>query len=177
MKITVIDLESTCWEDKKFQQQYSEIIEIGCVSFDSYTGIIDNARSIYVKPALPISIYCNELTGITQKVIDKQGKSLKDAIAELKKYYKTNKTWVSWGTYDYVMLKKECNNKNVEFPFKEGNHVNLKNIHAIMEDVKPMGLKRALDYYGIKFEGNHHSGKDDAYNTARIFKEIYLKGK
>ncbi len=35
-----------------------------------------------------------------------------------------------------------------------------------------MGLKRALDYLNMDFEGNHHSGADDAYNTARILSTI-----
>jgi inhibitor of KinA sporulation pathway (predicted exonuclease) len=37
---------------------------------------------------------------------------------------------------------------------------------------KMMGLKRALNYMNMDFEGNHHSGADDAYNAARILREI-----
>ena len=37
---------------------------------------------------------------------------------------------------------------------------------------KQIGLKRALDYLNMDFEGKHHSGADDAYNTARILTKI-----
>ncbi|WEK69534.1 MAG: hypothetical protein P0Y62_17140 [Candidatus Chryseobacterium colombiense] len=37
---------------------------------------------------------------------------------------------------------------------------------------KMMGLKRALKFLNMNFEGNHHSGADDAYNAAKILREI-----
>ncbi|WPO90319.1 hypothetical protein [Chryseobacterium sp. HR92] len=37
---------------------------------------------------------------------------------------------------------------------------------------KSIGLKRALGHLNMDFEGTHHSGADDAYNTARILSKI-----
>ena len=49
-KVTVIELEMTCWEDKVYQEEYSENIEIGCALLDITDGKILDSRSIYVTP-------------------------------------------------------------------------------------------------------------------------------
>ena len=186
-KITIVDLEATCWEDKQYQQTMSEIIEIGCASLHLNTGIIDNVRSIYIIPfglqneidgqrfKYPIiSDYCTNLTGITKNKLMKQGKTFDEAIKELKKYYPTSAPWMSWGMYDCSMLDHECVVHNVTYPFKRGNHLNLKNLFGLVrKSKKGIGLRKALEVLGMEFEGSQHSGKDDAYNTGRIAKELF----
>jgi len=173
-KISIIDLEATCWEDKEKQWRYSEIIEIGCALIDVQKAEIIDNRSIYVFPTqqvgMPISEYCTKLTGITTNLLMKRGKTLIEAIAELKKHYPTGKTWMSWGAYDQNQLLKECKAKSIEFPFRMGYHVNAKNLFGLVrkDKGKSVGLAKAMELFDLKFEGRQHSGKDDAYNIARV---------
>jgi len=185
-KIIVIDLEATCWENKEYQQVASEIIEIGACELDIKSGDITNSRSIYVTPTnlsrdkngdtyqYPIiSDYCTNLTGITRSMLLKQGKSFKGAIEELQKYYAVSRTWMSWGRYDMEMLDHQCMVENVNYPFKYGNHINLKNLFGLVrKDTKGIGMKKACELLDITMVGNHHSGKDDAYNTGQIARKI-----
>lgn len=172
-KLTIIDLEATCWELPEPNKE-SEIIEIGCSLIDLHKlEIIDN-RSIYVLPikehSFPLSPFCTELTGITTSKLRKQGKTLEGAIEELKKYYPTSKPWASWGAYDLRMLKQDCKDKNIPFPFIDGNHINAKSLFSILLRItnKSYGVQKALKHLNIPFEGSPHSGKDDAYNIAKI---------
>jgi inhibitor of KinA sporulation pathway (predicted exonuclease) len=180
-KIVVVDLEATCWEDKEYQKENSEIIEIGVCTLNTSDGSITDSRSIYVIPEKiseknkypVISDYCINLTGITLNKLLKQGKSLEDAFKELKKNYSTSKIWMSWGNSDRVMIERECKEKGLEYPFKHGKHINAKDLFGLIrKNKRGVGMKKALEILNIPLIGNHHSGKDDAYNTAQIIAKI-----
>ena len=198
-KIVVLDLEATCWDDNGTKAEFyrkSEIIEIGICEIDVTKGIIDNKRSIYVKPIMEynqtLSDFCVDLTGITVDTLEKRGKYLPDAIAELRKHYPTSKTWGSWGGFDLTLLKKNCeefrervksfDSINVDvskydmndlFPFNESMYINFKNLYGLMRKMKRSpGMKKALELENLTLDGKHHSGKDDAANTAKIVQKL-----
>ena len=80
---------------------------------------------------------------------------------------------MSWGRYDLTMLEDECTKLKVDFPFNRGDHINLKNLFGLVrKDSKGTGMKKACELLNIKMSGKHHSGKDDAYNTAKIAREV-----
>lgn len=173
MRLFTTDLEATCWEnDGPFQRENSEIIEIGGVGFNPDTKF-EKSIQIYIKPAKhpKLTDYCVKLTGITQETVD-AAQPAGEAYLRLYKFLSENNllkcVMVSWGRYDWHMLRKEMINHGFIFPFR--GHINLKDAFAAWEGRKPMGLKRAIESLGWTFEGNHHSGLADAQNTNRILK-------
>ena len=184
-KITIIDIEATCWEKTSKQDYYekSEIIEFGCALLDVKTGqILDNC-SIYVKPTWEwnqkLSDCCINLTGITDDLLKKQGKSFESAIIELKNRFFTSKTWMSWGAFDKRFLRRKCEQFDLSFPFKDGMHINAKNLFTLMSRklTRSVGMKKAMEMLNLELEGQHHSGKDDAYNIAKIVRKILWEDK
>jgi len=186
-KINIIDLECTCWEDDSdYQVHNSEIIEIGLCELNLKTREINNCRTIYVRsrcfeeelkgkkfPRPVISDYCTQLTGISHKILLKQGKSLSDAIAEIEKHYARSKIWMSWGNFDKKMITIECLANKLLFPFSNEKHINAKALFGLKFALnKGFGLDKALSELKLSFEGNKHCGKDDAYNTARVISKV-----
>lgn len=171
-KVIVLDIESTCWQPRNSQpkNEISEIIEIGLAIVNTKSLSIEDKESIIIKPVRSkISKFCTELTTLTQEQVDK-GIFFEDACTLLQdKYSSKNFTWISWGAYDRKMFESQCRETCVEYPFGK-NHINLKNIFAIMYGIEQeLNVPKALDYLNLSFEGTLHRGIDDAHNIARIF--------
>jgi inhibitor of KinA sporulation pathway (predicted exonuclease) len=162
-RVVCFDLEMCCWEGKT-----GEIIEIGLAEIDLPTTSIVKRSQFYVKPDHDeISEYCVELTGITQRIVNRQGRPLADVLKSVEKAYgSTNKIFAAWG-HDEEVLFKECDKKGIDRPFREFlNLSTLYRIHYRMN--KRMGMMKALKQQNMEFEGRQHSGADDAYNLARL---------
>lgn len=169
-KIIIIDLEATCWQGAVPSGQQNEIIEIGLAVLDTETGAISKNKGILVKPQRSsVSLFCTELTTITQDLLDKNGVSFEDAINELIDEYNPDLyTWASYGQYDLNMLKKQCKSFGIPYPMGE-KHINVKEHFAEKFGlVKPTGMNGALALLNIPLEGTHHRGIDDAKNIAKI---------
>ena len=170
-KIIVVDVESTCWADREKTRRDSEIIEVGVCFLDVNTGKITNSRGIIVKPeSSVVSEYCTELTTLTQDVVN-DGISLRYACDILMKEYQSReRTWASYGQYDWFQFNKECGKKKVPYPFSSC-HINIKNLFALKNKLgREKGMAKALGMSNIELEGIHHRGKDDAYNIAKILR-------
>lgn len=167
-KIVCLDLEMTCWDDGR-NPRTGEIIEIGLAKLDLSTGEIEKSASYIVKPDNDeVSKFCTELTGHTQASVNKQGRPLADVLETVvKNYGGRNVVYGSWGRDD-VVIRKECMAKGIEYPFKE--YINLATLFRMQHRVKDkrFGHKRAMAIAGLKWEGRHHSGVDDAKNLARL---------
>lgn len=179
----VIDLEATCWADKKRDEDgnlENEIIEIGATlltnSSKQNIGFTYNSFQTFVKPVVNpmLSPYCIELTKITQKDVEPAPtfpEALKNFLDQVYFYYKSkdisNLIFASWGDYDRKQFLKDCALHKVAYPF--GPHVNIKNIFAEINGFsRGCGVLRALKHEHMKFEGVHHRGIDDSFNIARI---------
>ena len=170
-KALVVDVESTCWEGFPPPGERSEIIEIGVVPVDLRTHEIGEGESIYVYPEhSTVSDYCTDLTGITVKTLKDKGIKYVDAIRKLTEEYDSRQyTMISWGDYDRNMFWKMADLYMADYPFPP-THINLKYFFAMwIGMVNMIGLRKALEKLGMEFEGVQHCGRDDAYNTARIF--------
>ena len=173
-KALVVDVESTCWAEFPPPGERSEIIEIGVVPVDLRTHEIGDGESIYVCPERStVSDFCTDLTGITVKTLRDKGIKYVDAVRKLTEEYDSRKyTMISWGDYDREMFWKMADLYVADYPFPP-THINLKYFFAAWTGmVNMVGLKKALDKLGMEFEGTQHCGRDDAYNTARIFVEM-----
>ena len=167
--VVVVDVESTCWEDKQeARRNTSEIIEIGICTLDIETGEPANKRSIFCKPvASTVSPFCTKLTTITPEMVAENGIDFADACQILQDEYQTeSRLWLSWGNYDRTMFVEQCRRMAVPYPYSD-KHCNLKNLFANFYG-KRMGMARALNTIDLKPEGTHHRGGDDAWNIARI---------
>ena len=167
-RIVCLDLEMCCWDDGR-DPRTGEIIEFGLAEVDLIEGKVIKRAQYYVKPDThEVSEFCTELTGITQKIVDKQGRPFADVLATVTKNFGgKNKIYGSWGRDDYV-IRKECEDKGIDYPFKEFlNIATLYRIHKRLKN-KRFGHKKAMELEGLDWEGRHHSGADDAYNLARL---------
>jgi len=171
--IIVVDIESTCWKNHKNPpDERSEIIEIGICRYEPESGDISDKRSIFITPTeSTVSKFCTKLTTITQEILDEKGISFEDACQTVQNDYQTaNRLWLSWGNYDRKMFTKQCERREVEYPFSD-NHCNLKNLFANIYGNR-IGMAAALRKIGLELEGIHHRGDDDAYNIARILRHM-----
>lgn len=168
--ILVIDVEATCIENKDGAPQeefVSEIIEIGYAVLDYKINEIKESGSIVVKPIESVvTPFCQRLTGWTQEAVDR-GISWAEACQTLQSDLMSGgRLWASYGNYDAEMIKKMCQRHNVKYPMVP-QHLNVKAMATVMNG-EVNGLGRTLSLLKMSFEGRHHSGKDDAVNTAHI---------
>lgn len=171
-KLLIIDLESTCWNDRprEYATENAEIIEIGVTLYSTKDKRILENKSYLVKPqCTEVSDFCTELTTITPEMLEKEA-SLADVLKQISKDYKLKElTWGSWGFYDYNQLRRECRRKNIRNPFGERNYINIKKMVALNNGwSKEKGIGNALEAIGLEFEGTAHRGIDDTKNIARI---------
>jgi inhibitor of KinA sporulation pathway (predicted exonuclease) len=178
--LTIVDLEATCWDDKLFQRQNSEIIEIGALLLslnkENYLDIIKEF-DVFVKPVKHpvLSDYCKNLTSISQSEVD-NGMSVIEAMDLLKKemFFSENIIFGSWGKYDFNFIKEQCLVNEISIPFNPKKIVNLKSLVASIKKwtKRGLGIKNALNELKIEFEGTPHRGIDDVKNIRRILLEV-----
>ena len=170
MNYIVLDLEATCWEGH--DKSRNETIEIGAVKVNSNKQIVSEFEK-FIKPIrFPVlSNFCKQLTSITQQQVD-EAKHYYEVIEEFKKwigYPNKNYLLCSWGIYDRKQFESDNELNNLESDWTI-NHISLKHQYSKFKKLKrALGMKRALEHEGIKLEGFHHRGIDDARNISKIF--------
>ncbi len=168
-QILVVDVESTCWDGPPPEGQVSEIIEVGVCTLDVATLQRGEKRSILVKPVRSeVSAFCTNLTTITAEQLSSAG-TLADAVRVLKKEFRSqDRLWASWGDYDRRQFERVCKELSVGYPFGL-THLNVKTLFAIARGLPhEVGADAAFDRLGLKMEGTHHRGDDDAWNIALL---------
>ena len=172
-KVVCFDLEMCCWETaEETGKKTGEIIEIGLSKINLDKGEIIKRGQYYVKPEHDdISPFCHELTGITNKIIRKQGRPLELVLKSMvSNFGGQNAVYAAWGHDDLVLLN-ECNEKGLVMPFK--NYLNLALIDRVKNRRKTkVSQVDAMKEHGIKFEGKAHSGYVDAYNLSKLALKI-----
>jgi inhibitor of KinA sporulation pathway (predicted exonuclease) len=171
--INVIDVEATCWEGTKPENQESEIIEIGICTLDVATGNRVDRSGILVKPECStVSQFCTELTTLTPAKLA-GGIAFKQACQILrKKYLSRDRVWASYGQYDLNQFKRQCESFRVAYPFNQ-RHINVKILFALIYELpQEVSMDRALEILNIPLEGTHHRGIDDANNIAKILSKL-----
>ncbi|MEZ8823119.1 exonuclease domain-containing protein [Vibrio amylolyticus] len=167
-RVVCFDLEMCCWSVDGVGTT-GEIIEVGLAEIDVAKGEIVKRAQYYVKPENDeVSLFCAELTGITPRKIEKQGRPLKDVMQSMQKNFGgPNKIYASWGRDDQILFN-ECREKGLDMPFKE--FINLATLYRIQNRLKDkrIGHKAAQEAKDIEWEGRQHSGYVDAYNLAKL---------
>lgn len=172
-ELLIIDVESTCWENKS-EDQVSEIIEIGMALYKYCDDIIERFPSIFIKPQFSkVSPFCEKLTGITQEKLNSVGIPFKEAMKTIGYLGLNEYPWASWGDYDKKMFVNNCQLHKAAYPLNS-NHTNIKKVFSdlYLFSKRRCGMKEALDKLKMPLIGQHHSGGDDAYNIARIWRRM-----
>lgn len=175
-QILVVDIEATCWSGSPPEGQETEVIEIGLCVLDVASGERLEKRSILVKPERSkISEFCTQLTSLTQKQVNREGISFKQACALLEREYTSRKrVWASYGDYDRSLFERQCRQRHVDYPFSPA-HINVKSLFGIMHALPyEVGMSRALQMCDLELEGQHHRGVDDAWNIALLLSKLIL---
>ncbi|WP_425617134.1 exonuclease domain-containing protein [Anatilimnocola sp. NA78] len=175
-QVLIVDIESTCWQGYPPAGQISEIIEVGLCPVDVKKLERLEKRSLLIKPIRSkISEFCTKLTTLTDEHFRTAG-TLADAVGILKKEYRSpDRLWASWGDYDRRQFERVCKELTVPYPFGVG-HLNIKTLFAVAYgDSGELGLDEACERIGMKLEGTHHRGHDDAWNIAGIFCHLLQK--
>ncbi len=171
MNYIIYDLEATCWETHP-PGYVQETIEIGAYKVNEY-GEVRGKFNRFVKPAVHpnLSLFCKELTGITQNYIDK-AHAFPIVIEEFMNWGRVGEqdyVLCSWGNFDRRQLAHDCRLHRMEGEWTE-RHVNLKEQYRMMRNMRyGIGLKRAVENEGILFTGQHHRGISDAENLVKLF--------
>ncbi|MEM8909880.1 MAG: 3'-5' exonuclease, partial [Bacteroidota bacterium] len=134
MNYVIFDLEATCWENN-YQDRVQEIIEIGAYRLTAF-GEITGEYNRFVKPLLhpDLSIYCRELTSITQEEIDR-AMSFKQVIEEFQDWaaiFEEEYLLCSWGNFDRRQLVSDCKLHDLDFEWAH-QHINLKSQYQEMK--------------------------------------------
>ena len=175
-QVLIVDVEATCWDGPTPDGQESEIIEIGLCLLETASGKRHSKRSILVRPERStVSSFCTHLTGLTQEQVG-QGISFAQACTLLQNDYCSHqRVWASYGDSDRLRFEKQCREHQVIYPFGP-KHVNIKILFALLHAFpREVGMARALQTLDLPLEGTHHSGADDAWNSALIFAGILQK--
>lgn len=175
--VLVIDIESTCWEGGfPPKGQSNDVIEIGLCPLELSTGRRLEKRSILVRPERStVGPFCTQLTTLTQEQVA-GGIAFKDACKLLEQeYHSADRLWASFGDYDRRQFDKQCRETGVRYPFGP-SHLNVKTLCAVAKGLTTeVGLPQALALFGLKLEGTHHRGHDDAWNIAALLAAVVKK--
>jgi len=186
----VIDFEATC-EERNLPEYPHEIIEFPGVLVDGKTGrIVDHWRE-YCRPTInpQLSEFCTALTGIEQHTVN-SAETFPEVLEKFnlwlgEKCLGTTHTFalVTDGPFDVGrFLRLSCQQNSIEVPTWAEKWINIRKGFAnfyktsTTTHTKLPGLQTMLDKLDMEFEGNPHSGLDDATNIARVVSRMVLDG-
>ena len=180
----VIDLEmcELVGKERKDAKGLSEeVIQIGAVMLDEKFNCISEFSSL-VKPIYAsISEEISSLTGITNENVE----NADIFTVAFRKFY----TWVGnddittlcWSDSDYKQLWDEIYVKaknHDEYRLFLKTFVDLQDIFGrILSSESAISLDVALKFCHLKFKGQRHTARADAFNTARIFCKLMRQKK
>lgn len=179
-----------CFLDFEGTQFSHEMIAFGAVftTLDKNGFISREKKPIrqYVKCKNQIGKFVKNLTGITEKDLEKYGIDFAAAIKEIKKYCGMNfkKTiFMTFGNHD-IRILNQSSSYNLNSP-KELCDVIKKNyvdFQAVISEFvrddngNPLSLSNYLQLFGIGFDGTAHDPLYDAVNLARLY-NVFLEQK
>jgi ATP-dependent DNA helicase DinG len=153
-----------------------KIIEVG-IAFGSPVRPEEITRyNWYLDPQEPITPFITELTGITDEIVQTKSVSHETLAEELGSLIQTWDCFcnpITWGQGDVDELKVEFKKRNIKFPFFGRRIFDVKTIYVFNQMVRGNspsgGLRKSMNSYGLRFEGEPHRAAVDATNTLRFF--------
>ena len=152
-----------------------EIIEIGAVRLDESNTIVDTFQTM-VKPRLYHRMHpkIRQKTRITCDQLA-LGVPFGEAITAFREWVGTQSiTLGSWGQDDHNELLRNCIFHQLDLNWYE-NHLDVQQLcmrHLGMKKGNQIGLKKAVEHFGIKVEHTFHQALHDAIYTAHVFRAL-----
>ena len=169
--LLVIDFEATCSDQGSVPRDEMEIIEWGAVMVDAHSLAVVGEFESFIRPVRHprLTPFCTQLTSITQADVD-AAPAFAEVLARLRPWLQQHPRHVfcSWGDYDRKQLQQDCDFHRLPNPI-DAPHLNVKRGFSERQGLKKnLGLGEAVTRAGLRFEGTHHRGIDDARNIARL---------
>ena len=174
--LLLIDFEANCCDQGSVPRHQMEIIEFGAVMVDAASLAVVSAFESFVHPVRHprLTPFCTQLTSITQADVD-AAPTFAEVLAQLKPwlYQHPDLVFCSWGDYDRHQLQQDCDFHRLPNPIG-APHLNVKRLFSERQGLKKkLGLNEAVARAGLRFEGTHHRGIDDARNIARLLPWVF----
>ena len=160
----VVDIETTGTNDATDQ-----IIEIGAIAVED--GNAAAKFSVLLKIDVPLPKGIVELTGITDEMLQGQGKDAKEALEGLKEFC-GDKELVghNLASFDMKFLRRAFSKSNLEM-MKNKVTDTLRMSRRKIDDCEDYGLADLAKYFKIEY-GNLHRALDDCLLTYKVFEEL-----
>lgn len=183
----LLDIETNVEENMPMEDHF-HVIQIGATKitngdFKNYQTFSKYIRPVEVSqyPAAggQLTGFIKKLTKIKQVEVD-LADTFPDTWEQFLRFCEPYfEFFVSWGYYDWEVLKRVCDYYNLNFPFRY--HVNLKDYYkAYFKDQDTaigMGVKRASEYFELPYnDEGAHNGLEDAKMITAIAEKMSERG-
>lgn len=186
MNFVIFDTEYTSWEGSLERNwsnpnEYQEIVQIGAYKINQDFEIIDKLI-IYVKPKLNnLSDYFTNLTCITNKFIDENGITFKEALEQFYIFCKNSKNIFMWGYDDKIMMKNIKYNQINNILYTTWIQNNMRDIKLFFNnflDTKNYNSGNVYKYFKLNInEHKEHNALNDCYSIYISLKKILKNNK
>ena len=181
MNYIVLDLE---WNQAAYKIDEEanipfEIIEIGAVKLNGKTEIVDTFQELIRPQVYPFLLRrTKELTGWTDKDLDRRGIYFEDAIEKFLNWCGKDYTFCVWGSSDLTQLERNMAYYQIKIPWKYPlKYLDIQKLYALQEHEgktrRP--LEAVVEHYEIPTDRPFHHAADDAMYTAAVFQKLDRK--
>lgn len=163
-KVCFLDTEFNAFDYNGQNDGYQEITEIGAVVFQNGKAIARFSRYCLLKKGHYLTKRCKKITGITPKVINREGVPFNQAMNELNGFLVKNKVKVvyAFGPSDSMEMRRTArlnkSNQNVVETIKS-----IKNVYPIFRN--GLSLHYAFSLFDICRICNVEHGEDRAHSA------------
>lgn len=171
----LVDIEATCCNKGTILKDEVETIEIGAVMIDGENLYQTSTYCSFIRPVVKTELtdFCKSLTTISQKDVD-SARLFPEVFSEFLKWAGDPDSLIfcSWGDFDWKQIGQDCKRHGVD-NWLPSEKMNLKTEFSHKLNVsRRYGMAKALVKCGIRLEGTHHRGIDDAKNMSRMMPYI-----
>ncbi|MBO6520566.1 MAG: exonuclease domain-containing protein [Rhodospirillales bacterium] len=184
--IGIMDLEFTAWEGSRArgwsgQGEEREIVQIGALKISGDDMLKEcEALDILVRPRInpQLSDYFRNLTGITQRQLDREGLSFEDALMRLGTFLGgIDGPVYSMGT-DCLVIEENCSLYDVAYPFDNTRFADLRPILAntVGRSVAAADSSQLPQHMSFDNPGTAHQGIFDCRCIAETLRILRRRG-
>ncbi|CAF0982953.1 unnamed protein product [Adineta ricciae] len=179
--LAVIDFEATCVA-RPLDPYIQEIIEFPIVLMGVNQQSVTDTFHSYCRPVLQpiLSDYCKQLTGITQEQVN-HAPTFTEVFANVEKWLNERNLildskeiclFITDGPADFnKYLRKQREISQIKYPNWVSQWLNAKKTFRNFYFVTPGRIKNMLDSLQLPFDGNLHSGLDDAKIVIQLIQD------
>ena len=185
--IAILDMEWTSWEGANIRGwsgpgEFPEIVEIGVISITNDETLTEiDALQVYVKPILnPIlSKYFIDLTGISQRTVDKKGSTLHDALEKTRCFLGNKVRHIFSHGNDALIIKRNCVRLSIPPLSEHYQFINIQDTIAsfIGNNKKNYTSSDLPMLMGFQSPGNAHTAIADCRCVAQAMRIMRRSGK